>query len=205
MGVFLFPLKKISALFCFWYFFVIASEQSVFFYEVTGAFTNKKQTTGGKNMKQAQKKGLVWGLALLSLVSATAVMAEDKVVVVPLGSRQLVAKSGQTLRGQLDCFQQRGGESDFGVAGASYPLPLPSGTSRPILEVTSTTSTHCQGIGQAAPGYLCVYTYNTSNLNKLQHSGLSNGDNRLYGFSLDVFFNNTDQGWLLSSWAYTIP
>ncbi len=37
-------------------------------------------------MKQAQKKGLVWGLALLSLVSATAVMAEDKVVIIPMGS-----------------------------------------------------------------------------------------------------------------------
>lgn len=39
-------------------------------------------------MKHTQKKGLIFGLALLSALSATTIMAADKVVVIPMGGSQ---------------------------------------------------------------------------------------------------------------------
>lgn len=139
-----------------------------------------------------------------SVVSA---FAQNKVVVVPLSSPQKVARSGQTFTGQLALQQEGGGTAGFGVVGASYPFPLPEGTATPALEVTpSTTPTaNCPGYGEAASGVLCIYTYNTSNFDNALTSGGFSGDNKLYGFSIDVFFNNTNSGWFLASWAYTVP
>ncbi len=142
---------------------------------------------------------------LCAFIAFSAFAQQNKVVVVPLFSSQKVAKSGETFAGQLNYHQQGGGTSTFGVAGASFPKPLPAGTARPTLEVLTTTSANCPGIGQAASGYLCVYTYNTSNFNRLTYGGSSTGENRLYGFSFDVWFDNVNQGWVMSSWAYTVP
>ncbi len=131
---------------------------------------------------------------------------EHKVVVVPLNSSQKIARSGETFAGQLSYYHQAGSTSSFGVAGASFPKPLPIGTEIPILEGLVSTSANCPGIGQAKPGYLCVYTYHTNNFDFLSYSGGSTGENRLYGFSLDIFFtSSSSQGWVLSSWAYTVP
>lgn len=147
-------------------------------------------------------------LCILAMVfGAVSAFAQNKVVVVPLSSSQKVAKSGQTFTGQLALMQEGGGTAAFGVVGASYPFPLPAGTATPTLEVTpsSTPTANCPGYGQAASGVLCIYTYNVLNFSFASTSGGFSGNNKLYGFSLDVFFNDTNYGWFLASWAYTVP
>lgn len=100
-------------------------------------------------------------------------------------------------------------DSSFMLVGDSYPQPLPPGTDRPTIErVTPPTFTaNCPAIGEAATaGVLCVYEYNTSNINRINHSGGSTGENRLYGFAFDVFpSNSANSGYYLANWAYRVP
>ena len=131
--------------------------------------------------------------------------AHNKVVVIPMaGDTAFQVRPGQVLTGQIT-FKFLANTSFFTV-GDSYAAPLPPGTPRPTLVYTTDTTAECPEIGTAESGYLCVYGYNTNNVITLQNSGISNGENRLYGFSLDVFPNNEAVGGhIIASWAYKVP
>jgi len=121
-----------------------------------------------------------------------------------LGSVPNTAVPGQVLTGQLAAVYPT--SASFFLVGASYPVPLPPDTPEPTLEYLGTTSATCPGIGQSTPGRLCVYGYNTSNINRVDTSGGFGGSNRLYGFSLDVFPTaEGSEGYLIASWAYMVP
>lgn len=117
-----------------------------------------------------------------------------------LMQRQIV--SGQTVSGQVSAQYVPG--LDSVVAGASFPAVLPAGTARPLLEVVNGTSATCPGIGQAAAGRLCVYRYNSANINSIEYGANSNNENRRFGFSLNIApVVKTDPGYLQATWAYT--
>jgi hypothetical protein len=120
--------------------------------------------------------------------------------------QRTVAQSGQVLRGQL-AARYIVDDRHFTLAEASYPVPLPVGTPTPLLQyVPGAPTAACPGIGQAAPGTLCIYAYNAANINQVTFGGSINGDSKLYGFSLDVFpTTTTSSGYLLANWAYKVP
>lgn len=117
------------------------------------------------------------------------------------------ARPGQLLTGQMT--QRYPANSGFFLAGDTYFNPLPTGTPRPTLNFrpNGTPDATCTGIGQVAvAGTLCVYGYNTQNVGSVVHSGASTGENRLFGFSLDIFPTDaTNPGFFLASWAYRVP
>ena len=123
----------------------------------------------------------------------------------PLPAR--VAVSNQLFTGQLS--ERYVANSGFTVAGSSFPLPLPPGTPIPLVEyVPGAPTVTCPGIGQAPPGRLCIYGYNTSNIASVASSGDgdSGGLNRLHGFSIDILpSSSAGSGFFLASWAYRVP
>src|SRR5918999_2722254 len=123
----------------------------------------------------------------------------------PAGEYQRkTAQSGQTLSGQLAEVHPQ--DAVFWLAGDSYPVPLPAGTTAPTLEYRDdgNPSATCPGIGQSTPGRLCVYGYDTINVATVTLS--PNDQNRRFGFALDVFAVNVgDDGHLLANWAYQVP
>ena len=99
--------------------------------------------------------------------------------------------------------------SGFMLVEDSFQQPLPEGVPNLVLEYLGedATSADCPGIGQSVvPGKLCVYAYNETNIHRAVLSGDSGGENRRYGFALDVTPSNAaSNGWLLASWAYLVP
>lgn len=118
---------------------------------------------------------------------------------------QKTAQSGEVLTGQLAEYYEGAGAGFF-VAGGSYRSPLPAGVGTPTLVYTTSTTPQCSGFGQASPGVLCVYGYNTSNIDNVFKSGAFSDPNKRYGFSLDVFVEvAASNGYLLANWAYEVP
>jgi hypothetical protein len=115
-------------------------------------------------------------------------------------------QSGQTLSGQIATVYVA--NSGFSLAQASYPVPLPATVGDPTLEyVPGAATATCPGIGQAPSGRLCIYAYNTLNIDSVSFGGSFFGPNsKLYGFSLDVFPTaGGSDGFLQANWAYRIP
>jgi len=125
------------------------------------------------------------------------------------GYLQKTAKSGDILSGQLS--QRYVANSSFTIAGASYPVPLPSGVATPTLVYTTSTTPDCPGIGTVATaGTLCVYGYNVSNVQAVSMSGGpgggAQGENKRFGFSVDIDPTTAaSAGYFLASWAYKVP
>lgn len=119
---------------------------------------------------------------------------------------RLVAQPGQTLSGQLT--ERYAPDDGFVLTGDTYRVPLPRGTAAPdvVYQPEGTTSATCPGIGRSTPGTLCVYSYNSNNIDNVTRSGGFTGINRRFGFSLDVFpTTSTGGGYLIANWAYKVP
>jgi hypothetical protein len=114
------------------------------------------------------------------------------------------AQSGDVLAGQLSLKYIA--NSGFAVAGAGYPVPLPAGVATPTVAWATSTTVQCPGIGQSTAGVLCVYDYASQNINSVNSSTGSGGENKRFGFSADVFpVTASDPGQLIASWAYQVP
>ena len=75
------------------------------------------------------------------------------------------AVSGAVLSGQLSAILPAA--ESFVIAGSSYPQPLPVGVATPTVDyrANAVADASCPGIGTAAvAGVLCVYSYNSSNV-----------------------------------------
>lgn len=124
----------------------------------------------------------------------------------PASFVQSQARSGDVLTGQLAEHFEGGADGEFFVAGDSYRSALPASTPVPQLVYTESSTPQCPEVGKASPGILCVYGYNTSNLNIVEESGDFEDPNYHYGFSLDLFpGDETEEGYFLASWAYRVP
>jgi hypothetical protein len=117
------------------------------------------------------------------------------------------ARSGQTMSGQITVRYPA--NTSFTLGGGSYTNPLPVTAPQPTLEVLpegTPSSATCPGIGQATPGRLCIYSYNTQNIGTVLNSGGNDGVNRQFGFSLDIFPTAAaSPGFFLANWAYQVP
>jgi hypothetical protein len=120
---------------------------------------------------------------------------------------QQVAQSGETLTGQISEHYAPGEE--FWLAGGSYRSPLPASAPVPnlvFLEEGETSAPGCPGLGKANAGFLCVYGYNTNNLETVGESGNFHDPNYHYGFSLDLIPDVLgEEGYLIATWAYQVP
>ena len=119
-----------------------------------------------------------------------------------------VARPGQVLSGSLSVRYVPHASNPFILADGSFPSRLPVGTPAPnVSYLAGTTSVACPGVGKASPGRLCIYGYNTENIDTLNESGVATGVTHwLYGFSLDVFVvDATIPGYLIANWAYKVP
>ncbi len=156
-----------------------------------------------KNKPLIQVFALSLGIGLLLHGNA---IAQNKVVVVPLGeSESKIARTGQTLAGQIAVTYAP--NSTVAVVPISFPKPLPASTGEPTLEyVFNTTSDNCPGIGSSSPGVLCVYGYFESNLLTITGNVGGDGANRLYGYSFSMVPSDPrSNGFMLASWAYRVP
>ena len=62
-------------------------------------------------------------------------------------------------------------------AGGSFPIPLAGALAAgKAIYVSGTSSTHCSGLGQADPGYLCVYQGYAENINAPISSNVFNAE-----------------------------
>jgi hypothetical protein len=118
---------------------------------------------------------------------------------------QKTAQSGQILTGQIAARYVA--NSEFVVAGSSYPTPLGVSVATPTVEYTETPTSDCPAAGQVtAAGKLCVYGYRTSNIASVSASGEFGGANKRFGFSVDIFPTTASTaGYLLGTWAYKVP
>ena len=122
--------------------------------------------------------------------------------------QRTVAQPGQVFSGLL-ATRYIPGNSHFAVAADSYPVPLPANTPTPSLEyVPGAPTADCPGVGQAAPGVLCIYGLSTHNIDRIGFGGnTGSGEiSRLYGFVLDVYpSNDASSGFFTANWAYKVP
>ena len=72
-----------------------------------------------------------------------------------------------------------GGDSASGIeaTGFRFNPPLPAALNEQHTIFTTSTTTHCSGLGQADPGYLCVYV-SSSALHNVTFSSIGNGAGR---------------------------
>jgi hypothetical protein len=125
----------------------------------------------------------------------------------PAGNPTAPAQSGDVYSGLL--AEHYAPNEGFILAGDDWPRPFSSTPSITLEYLSGTaTSANCPGSGQVVPaGRLCVYGFNTSNIDaaNVTLSGVS-GTPLRYGFSLDVHPTNAaNAGYFLANWAYKVP
>ena len=136
--------------------------------------------------------------------AATATNASQLGGIAASGFQRKTAQSGDVLAGQLSVKYVA--DSGFLVTGGSYAVPLPAGVATPTVVWATSTSVQCPGIGQATAGVLCVYDYASQNISSVNSSTGAVGENRRFGFSVDVYpATASSAGHLIASWAYQVP
>lgn len=125
------------------------------------------------------------------------------------GNPTAPAVSGDVYSGQLSLVLPS--TSGFGIVAGTFPRPLAAGVATPTVDwrVNAVADANCPGIGTAAvAGVICVYDYNSITVTAVSLSGGpgggAQGDNKRYGFSLDVSHSATN-GFFLANWAYKVP
>ena len=96
------------------------------------------------------------------------------------------------------------GGADYLGVGITFHQPLAA----PLvhLEATTSTSTNCPGVGQAAPGYLCLYVANINNTFTTPPYGYLDSPTGAgkYGVALYWLVNDTTKGaYINGSWSVT--
>ncbi len=109
--------------------------------------------------------------------------------------------SGATESGN---FTAAGGSPHlFLGAGVSFAQPLPAPVSN--VQATTTTTANCPGVGQAAPGYLCLYVGNSNNVSSVQpsfaYTDLPTGGGR-YGVAL-YWDTSATTSYINGTWSAT--
>jgi len=146
-----------------------------------GAVTTAKLANGSV-ISATIKNGVVTTSKLNNEAVTTPKLANEAVTSGKLGKGSVTAaklsdeigplvgtlKSGQTLRG---VFNIGGGAGDIVQAGQSFQFPLANTPAAQVISPATATNTACPGITgggtqtpQAAPGQLCIYVTNTSNV-----------------------------------------
>lgn len=123
------------------------------------------------------------------------------------GTLDSVARRGEVLTGQI---ATRWGDGDeFGLATGTFPRPLgsPIGADDVAIVPVASPTQACPGLGRAASDVLCIYSFNSLNVNVAQSVLTTNVPEALrYGFVLNVLANNSSNGgYFHGSWAYRVP
>lgn len=116
--------------------------------------------------------------------------------------------SGKTLTGQWDAW---GAGAGYNGDAVTYRLPLATTPAASTGHyITAGTTANCPGIGQAAPGHLCVYQSTASGssfgeIYAVEPTGIGHDRGSKDGFQ--IYFSNggTGANYAYGSWAMTAP
>ena len=101
------------------------------------------------------------------------------------------------------------GPSSFGYMGLTitYPRPLANAISPAnIIDVHGTSGTHCPGIGQADPGYLCLYDTDTSGTTGTVFYSNTGPDTGVGKLGVVLYWTvATGDSYVGGSWTVTAP
>jgi hypothetical protein len=101
------------------------------------------------------------------------------------------------------------GPSSFGYMGLTitYPRPLAAAISAAnIIDVHGTSGTHCPGIGQADPGYLCLYDTDTSGTTGTVFYSNTGPDTGVGKLGVVLYWTvTTGDSYVGGSWTVTAP
>jgi len=85
----------------------------------------------------------------------------------------------------------------------SQPLAAPLAVGHAVYNALGKTSVNCGGLGQAAPGFLCLYAARQEKLSLEELVGAAEPPGR-YGFAV-FFFVEAEFGLVDGSWTVTAP
>jgi hypothetical protein len=94
--------------------------------------------------------------------------------------------------------------------GVTFPVPLPADLDAAhmvFIPDSSSSATHCPGIGQAELGYLCIYEVSHGNSvfnNAFDPTTGFDGISK-YGFSIYLSFAGAGSAWAYGQWDVAAP
>jgi hypothetical protein len=123
-------------------------------------------------------------------------------------------RSGETETGLWGMGFHPAANGDAWRPYAAFPIPLPADLdSGHVIYVPGASAPHCPGVGQAAPGYLCVYQQRfVGSVAQPASVNIENPDNSLgatgagaYGFAIYLAANGTSNADISGLYSVTAP
>jgi hypothetical protein len=124
---------------------------------------------------------------------------------------QPVLRSGQTLRGHFLAAASTDGSSGYSGDAITFPRALPASfdpTHVEHLSAGDSPTANCPGIGQAAPGWACVYTgqSNLSTLCCIYGDGFDYNSPQVGRYGFRIYWSVVgDAPYVDGVWAVTAP
>jgi hypothetical protein len=123
-------------------------------------------------------------------------------------------RSGETETGLWGMGFQPAAINDVWRPYAAFPIPLPADLdSNHVIYVPGASATNCPGVGQAVPGYLCIYQQRLQgSVNQPVSGNIENPDNPIgavgagaYGFAIYLVANGTTKVDISGLYSVTAP
>lgn len=112
---------------------------------------------------------------------------------------QRTAQPGQIFTGVIS-VARRGGDTVGGLGQGVFPVPL----SASYADFQVAPHASCPGEGDAAPGVVCVYVFNSAN--GTVGEGVNSVAGRRFGFNVVLLWSNqANDSYAQGSWAFKVP
>jgi hypothetical protein len=118
-------------------------------------------------------------------------------------------KLGETIRGTVGEQVRVSNVGEIGVNG-QLPRAAPVGLDddHVVIDGVDDPTGACNGtstVPTAAPGYLCIYPYSTSNVTPNEGAIWGGGDGTKWGFQVSLDVTDTTIAFWFANWAYRAP
>ena len=142
--------------------------------------------------------------------AANAANASQLGGVAATGYQRSTLPPGKTETGVFSAWGQASSAGGYLADGVTYPVPLAADLTTGnwvFLPENTTSATHCPGIGQADPGYLCFYEEGTGNTALINVFDPTTGNDGLSKIGFDMYYgyDAAGPGWSYGEWAVTAP
>lgn len=118
---------------------------------------------------------------------------------------------GATIRGTIGAVLYTTSASQEGSANAQLPIPAPVGLTDEKVTIAGSgddidgACTGTSAAPTAAPGFVCIYSYSTSNASPNQGAIWGSGDGTKWGFQVSWTAASAGKTYFFANWAYTAP
>ncbi len=173
------------------------------------------------NVTRGQMAAFMKRLATKKVVDAkTAVTAETATLATNAGKLDGLDSTyflpaevplGATIRGTIGALLYTTSAGQEGSANAQLPIPAPVGLTDEVVTIAGSgddTDGACTGtsaLPTAAPGYVCIYPYSTSNAVGFAGYIWGGGDGTKWGFQVSWTAASAGKSYYYANWAYTAP